>query len=524
MGIVATNLVTNPSAELAVAPFAGSRTTLTRDNAQAKYGTWSYKLVVTDASAPSSLVSSATASLRFPVDASTAYPMLASVYSDVTTNYSMQLYEYDSAGTLILPVQSTPSVVVTAGAWKDISGTITTGPLTASSRVLVLRVASAVGATYWVDGLSLGSATYFDGSYVVTGPYKYEWTGAPHNSASIKSTSNNATDQLDAGAVSRRYLWFGNLSHQQWVPMPSAGMQVDQNFTTEYETLDNGGSSINRSKGYHKAYNFDFGVREAGGAEGLDVFSRYASGYYDAINPVSGTYIDPTQIWFCDPYTFDQNMLPPQWASPIIGAQSRGFHPIGVVNGIYGTGVNTRDLPVQSLEFNTSASATGALPNRLPTDERRYTTVILIPPTQSLHLGFTGSVIGAGAVIVRCHRRDGSDEFRTLASLIPDTSKNGLGTTVVNGSVYAWVQIGLGNTSGAPSAVRLAGAMAQLWNTGYTPDPATGQRHIPGSGHTGLRFGDAAIAESYVQVDPNSSAPRHLKGLSTTLVEVGAWL
>jgi hypothetical protein len=56
--------------------------------------------------------------------------------------------------------------------------------------------------------------------------------------------------------------------------------------------------------------------------------------------------------------------------------------------------------------------------------------------------------------------------------------------------------------------------MAQLWPTGFTPPlSTTGGNFIAGQGHRGLKFADDAVVESYVMVN------RHLKGLSTTLVE-----
>lgn len=320
----------------------------------------------------------------------------------------------------------------------------------------------------------------------------------------------------------RRQMWFGNLNHQQWVPMPSTGMAANRNFSAAYETLHNGGAVVSRSKGFHRSYEMDFGIRESAGAEGLDIFSRFATGYYDDIAATPNLATDPKLLYFADPFTFDQNVLPPQYATPILGAQVRGFKPIGVVNGIYATGPNSRGLPTQSIEFNTSSAATGSAAHRHHPDERRFSTVVIIPPTHTLHLGFTGSVIGAGAIILKCRKRDGTDEYRTLTTLLAPDSTNGLGTTSVNGAAYAWVQIGLGNTGGGSAAVRLAAAIGQLWPIGITPSQTTGGRHIDGGGHTGLAFADDAITEEYIMVDPTSGSERHYKGLSTTLVEVGA--
>jgi hypothetical protein len=65
------------------------------------------------------------------------------------------------------------------------------------------------------------------------------------------------------------------------------------------------------------------------------------------------------------------------------------------------------------------------------------------------------------------------------------------------------------------ATVSITSAMAQLYETGTTPTLTT--THYQGEGSTGLMFVDDAIVETYSYMYP----PR--KGISTTLVEVGAW-
>lgn len=65
------------------------------------------------------------------------------------------------------------------------------------------------------------------------------------------------------------------------------------------------------------------------------------------------------------------------------------------------------------------------------------------------------------------------------------------------------------------ATVSITSAMAQLYKTGTTPVLPT--THYQGEGSTGLVFADDAIVENYSYMYP----PR--KGISTTLVEVGAW-
>lgn len=322
----------------------------------------------------------------------------------------------------------------------------------------------------------------------------------------------------DERSVQRRYLWFGNLNHQQWVPMPSAGIEANRVGTVHGEqALANGGYSLVNSKGFHREFEFSFGLREARTVTGLDVFSKFRSGYWDDFDAL---YAGPTKkldknlIYFVDPFAAGVNALPPHWATPALSLPRDSWHAIGTPFGVAATSANTRGFARYTPTYQITQAA-----NALPADERRRTTALLIPETHNLRIGWNGVATGTGRLIVKASRRDtGALDTITIAPLAVN-STSGLSASVVSGATYAWVQIGFGRTSSAASTVAVAGMVAQILPNWVTADVNTGGLHPEGLGHTGLEFADDAIVETYELADEN----RILKGLSTRLVETGAW-
>lgn len=110
-------------------------------------------------------------------------------------------------------------------------------------------------------------------------------------------------------------MWFGNEQHFQWVPEPASGMQsshVGYGAELEYQS---GRKGIVRSMQTHKEYEMNFPVQEAAGLSGLDVFTKYASGFYGDL--------DDYPLFFADCMNYDQNLFPEGWASP--GLNRRGW-------------------------------------------------------------------------------------------------------------------------------------------------------------------------------------------------------
>src|SRR5699024_10244418 len=169
-------------------------------------------------------------------------------------------------------------------------------------------------------------------------------------------------------------------------------------------------------------------------------------------------------------------------------------------------------------------SASGApSATRQPDDRPRHTFKLLVPPTHMLYLGFVGVATGAGAIFVEKQFRDGTSGVETITELINPTSGDGLGSLTVDGSEVAYVTMWLGSTSpGDDAQVALVASTAVELPYWETPDLASGGWWTEGMGHSGLEFGDGAFVETY-EVAVQGGRGRYLKGMSTSLVEVGAW-
>lgn len=113
----------------------------------------------------------------------------------------------------------------------------------------------------------------------------------------------------------RKKMWFGNETHFQWVPVPTSGMEAQNIGFFGQLDYQNGRAGIVRSMQTHKEFNMEFPLQEASGLEGLDVFNKYASGFYGDL--------DSYPLFFADPMNYDQNLFPPGWASP--GLYRRGW-------------------------------------------------------------------------------------------------------------------------------------------------------------------------------------------------------
>lgn len=317
--------------------------------------------------------------------------------------------------------------------------------------------------------------------------------------------------------MSNNKTWFGTLydgtgmpgsstttrnAKMQFVPTPDTGM--DASYQGHYDTLlfENGGADVVSSAGSHRVYDMDWNLREAKGAQGLDIIKHYSQRFFG-----------PGLLYWADPMEFQGNMMPPSWASP--GLIEEGWPNIYTAAPIFAnTAANIRNQPARSATFTVTQTA-----NTAPTSGWKIA-VIPVPPGTFPWFGWSGSVTGTGAVFTRAIMPDGS--YGTLSPVSPQavTSTTRLSTALYIPSPPApqpvAYEIFLGRTSAAASTVTVTSMMFQIFdNLGFTPSVMD---HVPGGGATGCKFTTAAV-ESYTLVDP----VRSLKGAAATLVEVGAW-
>jgi len=169
------------------------------------------------------------------------------------------------------------------------------------------------------------------------------------------------------------------------------------------------------------------------------------------------------------------------------------------------TASNVYNQPLRSAQFGFASSA-------IPTGTNSIAT-IPIPPTHTLNIGVSGSAsTSATSVYVRPINPDGTYATAVKLTLLDPTASTRMNATFA-GSSYPAVQVYLKGDIAA--TLTIASMMARLVETGRSLT-LTGN-HMPGEGHTGLEFSNDAIVENYTYMYP----PR--KGISTTLVEVGAW-
>jgi hypothetical protein len=186
-------------------------------------------------------------------------------------------------------------------------------------------------------------------------------------------------------------MWFGTKQRLQWVPMPSSGIQRRNVFSSEGGTLDRGGAYVSRSIGRHAEFDFSFGVREALGTEGLNVYQEYATGLWDDyVTAVSG-YNPNNLIYFCDPMSMRANLFSPHWAAPMLSL-SGDYPHLGTVTGHAATEVNTYRQPSRAVTYNITHAA-----NTLPASPSQQF-MIPIPPGHTLYWGWSGSVTGAATM------------------------------------------------------------------------------------------------------------------------------
>ena len=293
-----------------------------------------------------------------------------------------------------------------------------------------------------------------------------------------------------------KQIWFGMPGqHMQWCPAPLAGAEASNVNHVASINFENGGADVSRSNQYRKVYDFSFsGLSED--LEGIGVYNKFASGFY-------GTGL----FYFSDPYAWETNLFPAGWASP--GLELYGWKRIydgGASNPL--TVSNVYSQPKYSATYNVRIAA-----NSVPV-EGNSVVYLVIPPTHTLHVGASGTKTGTAVLRVVPINADGTDGTAVDLTLLDPAGATRMNASFA-GSSFQAVKIYVTRTSGASSTITLTSMMARMVLTGRSIS-LTGP-HMPGEGHTGLEFADDARVEIYTYMYPP------MKGLSTTLVEVGAW-
>lgn len=297
-------------------------------------------------------------------------------------------------------------------------------------------------------------------------------------------------------------LWLGTTELFQLVAAPT---RINADRVGHFDSFNarNGGGLVERSQAGQAIYELVYDWSDTGVAASAQVLTDYRRGEYGA-----------GFIYFADPMTYDQNVLPPWWASPRLVEQD---FPSGWPNIYPGTpswdatAANSYSQPARkgTWTITTAANATPLTDTTIP-----YI-IVPIPPTHTLNLGCTGAATGTGVVRVESWVNGAAAAGATASlTLLSETGSTRMNATV-SGATYAYAKVFLTRTSSAASTVTPISLMGQL----AISTPTLTGIHVRGTGAAGLRFSDSGQPEVYT----DASTGRHYKSLTVHLAETQPW-
>lgn len=301
--------------------------------------------------------------------------------------------------------------------------------------------------------------------------------------------------------MSVHQMWFGNLQHAQWVPVPRPGMTKSEEGSGELEfETDNGGLWIDDDDATHVVYEMEFPIVDRG-YEGIEAFKRYKAGSYGR-----------DFLRFVDPMYQRDNLFAPGWSEPGSG-EFRSWKSITdsqptFTDTPYSAG-NQYQYPIRSAVFSVQNQQVGARPF---TGNGSFT--FLIPPGNTLHLGGAGSLLTAD-IELRVETINSSGVVSATASLtLQSASSAPAFSMTIPGQGAARIYLTrTGNTVLDPKA-QISALWAQIRPTG---EAAEIPRHLIGQGHSGMKFRGSSRVDTYVQAFGKKV------GASLVLAEVEPW-
>lgn len=170
------------------------------------------------------------------------------------------------------------------------------------------------------------------------------------------------------------------------------------------------------------------------------------------------------------------------------------------------------NMPKYSAAYTLSTPLGGSLPTRAA--------VLLIPPTKTLHIGFSGTAVNGASVYVQPILLDGTGDMPQALTLLSPSGTTRLNTSF-SGATYSAIAIYLDTTTVGVSSVTLNSGKAVYVTTGSSPI-LTGT-HASGEGSTGLRF-QSEILRTYISERGNGGDNVQMVSAAVSMTEVGAWL
>ena len=269
-----------------------------------------------------------------------------------------------------------------------------------------------------------------------------------------------------------RKVYFGNAQKQTWIDAPQSGMRASSAGSISEQQLLNGSTFIRRSQASHRRFDMSWiGSLNASSLEGsLHTIKDFCDGIYGE-----------GPFFWNDPYAVDTNILPPNWAAPMLTEVDWADIATDIVP-TYTSGTSANNFPSKYATFITDGSYSSA--TKL---------TVIIPTGHIFHFGWHGPSSGAtsGIRIVPYLRSTGLAD-----TAINPTKITAGGTTRTNtqvsGTTYSRVEIFV--ASSATATINVTAMIAQI-----LPDSssvATGG-FITGRGTTGLEFASFPDIEYY---------------------------
>lgn len=296
-------------------------------------------------------------------------------------------------------------------------------------------------------------------------------------------------------------MWFGNLTHAQWVPCPKTGMQRGYEGRSDEIPLDNGGLWIDESAANHALYSMEFPLGNSAGVQGVEAFARFSSKEWGQ-----------ELLRFIDPMRTTENLFSQDWSAP--GALTeQGWKGISATVPTYtNVATNIYDKPIRSATYLLPAGASGVVPTA------KYAVfTLLIPPTHQAVFGWSGTLTGGSAAVMRVQPINLDGSLAAVVDVAPSSEASAPAfSNTFSGATYKAIKIYLSLNAAA------AGTSAISVNSMWLQCRPIGQagiisRHIPGKGHMGLKFRNPVRTEDYV------SAPTGFLGMPIVLAEVEQW-
>lgn len=288
-------------------------------------------------------------------------------------------------------------------------------------------------------------------------------------------------------------LWFGTRGFETWVKAPEPGGDSSRVGYSNSLALLNGGVSLRVSQAAHREYSWTWSNVSA--RADVRPVMDFAEGVFDSQDGVN-------LIYFIDPMTADQNVLPQNWATPAQGGAD-GVPLFDDDNNppvLVTTPANGFRYPARGAQYTSAAL----------NPQNIY---IPIPPGFTAWVGAHGVSSSANSTIlvqpVNGYSNAGAATKLTLQTVTDANLTNF--SVPASGSVAGIV---LSPTIATGETLTLYGMVVQILPTGTSP--SIGQ-FISGQGHSGCIFTAHPTESPY-------SAPFDQVGVAAKLSEVGSWL